>query len=96
MDNIRKAQEIKHRYQSIIDNLEHNDGWLELMKLFKEDAESIDANWHYLNPYDSKDLATLMDQKTHKLALDKITNAMDLFKAQISEIDRVISDMEEE
>lgn len=92
MDNIREAQELRHRYQSIIENLENNPGWQDLVKLFKEDIDNIDENWHYLNPYDANDLGKLMDSRVHKMALDKLVGALDSFKAQIEECDKLIEE----
>ena len=75
----------------IISQLDGNDGWNRLMKLFSEHVKVLDDSWHLIPVEDTKQLA---EARCSKMAYNHILNWIEYAKADIQKALQTIQELD--
>jgi len=95
VDSINETKLKRSQFQLIVNNLENNAGWIELLKIFEDNLNSIDDGWQYLNPHNPDDLSKLQDYRITKMAYLSLINALDNVKADLATTDQLLKELEQ-
>lgn len=82
-DIIRDLERDINRFQTILNNLENNQGWILLKEMFEEQLAQIDGMWQNFNVYDQQQLAHLQESRITKMAYITLINTLANVKADL-------------
>jgi hypothetical protein len=94
MSKEKIVQELKDGVDNlnlIISQLEGNDGWNRLLKLFGEQVKILDDSWHLIPTEDTK---RLIEARCTKMAYSHILGWVDMARADIQKALQTIKELE--
>lgn len=80
--------------ENIVNQLENNQGWIDLVGMLKDSVKQIDGSWHLKNVYDAAGMADFQEARVTKMAYDYLINAMDVIKSEKEQLKQTIHELE--
>ena len=95
MSKERQIEELRSKlneFNTIVNELEPNIGFQKLLKFWKDECQALDDTWQFIPEEDGK---KRMEARATKMAYMHLNSILDYLKADISNTNRIISELEE-